>query len=108
MYFGAAPSCEHASCRARAPCSSLSLVKGIGTKYISSLHQEQHPAPSNRDEGMSRTTYHAAQVKMHKEGKPAPLSPLAAFSSDCRHGDKSLEAIPHHLHHMWVSGLQNK
>lgn len=54
------------------------------------------------------TTYQAAQVKMHKEGKTAPLRPLVAFPSDCRHGEKTLETIPHHLQRIWVSGLQNK
>lgn len=87
--------------------SLLQPEAGLGHRHkvhVFSLHQEQHPAPSHRDKGVSRTTYQAAQVQMHKEGKPAPLSPLAAFSSDM---EKSPWKLPH-LHHTWVSGLQNK
>lgn len=54
------------------------------------------------------TTYQAAQVQMHKEEKTAHLRPLPASPSDCRHGEKTLETVPHHLQHTWVSELQNK
>lgn len=54
------------------------------------------------------TTYQAAQVQMHKDEKTAHLRPLAASPSDCRHGEKTLETVPHHLQHTWVSELQNK
>lgn len=70
--------------------------------------QEQPPALSEREKGVSMTKDQAAPVKVHKEEKPTALRPLAALPSDCGHAEETGEAVPHRLQRIRVSGLQKQ